>query len=61
MHIFLFILLSFFLNQIPEKIEEVTIKDLDGKSFSIEPTRFATQDELERITPTLDEKGKNKF
>jgi thiol-disulfide isomerase/thioredoxin len=38
MHIFLFILLSFFLNQIPEKIEEVTIKDLDGKSFSIEPS-----------------------
>jgi hypothetical protein len=31
------------------------------KAFSVEPTRFATQDELERITPTLDEKGKNKF
>jgi hypothetical protein len=30
------------------------------KSFSAEPTRFATQEELERIAPTLDEKAKDK-
>ena len=30
------------------------------KSFSMEPTRFATQDELERITPTLDKNIKVK-
>ena len=31
------------------------------KSLVAEPPRFATQEELERIAPTLDEKGKNKF
>ena len=30
------------------------------KAFSVEPTRFATQDELERITPTLDKNIKVK-
>jgi len=30
------------------------------KSFSAEPPRFATQEELERIAPTLDEKVKVK-
>jgi hypothetical protein len=30
------------------------------KAFSVEPTRFATQDELERITPTFDKNIKVK-
>jgi hypothetical protein len=30
------------------------------KAFSVEPTRFATQEEIERITPTLDKNIKVK-